>query len=224
MSHTHRALYDEYIRLISRGGQIPLAPGYPDHLARQFANMSPQQIRVFIEQQRPYVIQHVKDWLREREHARANAAIAAKYPDLKVSGETYARADGGYERVICADADPKFDRRGMPMYRLDARDPALKVFNAVHVGDADLWIPILMRDGYCGGSHAFVYNIDASLAYDGRLPFYEMDDFHIMDKTAAPRGIILFSKRKVIPAAMVRLKRVIDLFDIDEAEPSDDIE
>lgn len=217
-----RALYDEYIGLISNAGQIPLHPGYPEHLERQFSGMTTQEIRSFIEVQRPYVEQHVRDWLRERQRESEVTTIAAKYPALKGGEDIYARADGSYERVVCADTDPRLEKRGMPMYRLDARDAALRGYSAVHVGDADRWIPILMRDGYCDGDRAFVYKIDAALAYRGRMPFYEMDDFHIRDKTAAPPGIILFSKREVIPAKMITLKRVVDLTRVRPARYDDD--
>lgn len=206
-----RALYNEYIDLISHGGAFSLAPGYADTLARRFSEMTPQQARAFIEEQRPYVEQYIRERRAEEQRARQAALKKAKFPDLETLEDSYSRADGFYERVVCADVDPQFDKRGMPAYRLDARDSGLRDYRAVHTGSAKQWIPVLMRDGYCDGGRAYIYSIDASLAYKSRQPFYEMEDFHIMDKTASPAGTILFSKREVIPAKMVRLISVVDL-------------
>lgn len=204
-----QALLGEYIRLVTFDGQRQLHPGYIDVLNKRFAAMTPEQIRQHIEETRPSAEREKQQWVRDKQREAEIAAEKEKFPDLETSQETYVRSDSTHGRIVCSDEDPQFDKKGMPMYPLNAPDPELKGYFAVHTG-SERWLPILMRDQYCDGRYAYVYTIDTSLAYETEQPFYEMEDFHIMDKTDTPGSDIIFSTRQIIPPEMVKLRKVID--------------
>ncbi len=214
MTLEQRLLYEEYLDLISFGGGVELAPGYTFKLFEDFSRASPDELRLRIEETRPYAAKDRRDW----ERARAEAERAQQYPGLITPWDEYPRTDNTYERTICADKDPQFEKFGMPLYSInDSVDPALKIFGGVHVGDADAWIPVLLRDGYCDGRYAYVYAIDTAPVYLGRKPFYEAEDFHVGDRTATPESLIIFSRREKIPPRLIQLVEVVDLVDIDPA-------
>lgn len=131
---------------------------------------------------------------------------------LETSSDTYQVVDYTVERVVCSSLNPQFEKKGMPAYELDF-DIELKGYFGIHAGDADGWLPILARDGYCDGN-AYIYNIDCGKSPQ---PFYEQDDHHISDKTDTPSSSIVFSKYEIIPANLITLDRVIRERDIEEA-------
>lgn len=210
-----RALLDEYLRLVTFEGRRPeLHPEFASRVGRSFAAMTPREARSYIEERRPYAERANAEWLRDAEKRGGDAS--ERYPSLETASDAYERSNGVHLRVVCSDRNPMLEKKGMPLFKFsDSSDVELKGgYFGIHVGDPDEWLPILMRDGYCDGEHAFVYAIDASLAYATRQPFYEMEDFHVRDKGATPSSTILFSRRKVVPAKMIRLERVVDLADV----------
>jgi hypothetical protein len=115
---------------------------------------------------------------------------------------------------------------GMDLYDL-SDDVGVRGPMGVHVGDADEWLPILLRDGYCNGKPR---------AYTIRVPedasdFFVMEDPHPYDRTVSPDSMILFSvTRARIPSSWITLdhtytkkeiQKIIDDFDGEE-EGADD--
>lgn len=150
----------------------------------------------------------------ERQQAEKNRLA------LHTKEATYERVDYGGYRIVCSDEDPRFEKTGMPMFDGDhaEMDKELEGYMAVHVtSDPDGWLPILMRDGYCDAQYAYVYRLALEEMYNSRAPFYEIEDYHIMDKTNTPDSQIVISKRKKIPARYIRLVERIDTSEIEEA-------
>lgn len=161
-----------------------------------------------------------QDYRREQEQKIRSARMEDKQDRraLKTKKNTYLRVEDDVERVVCSDGDPQYDKTGMPAFHNDLNNPELNDYFAIHVGDAEAWLPILMRDGYCEGTHAYVYTIKTSLLARTKTPFYSVgEDYHITDKTNTPDSDIIFSKFKLIPAQYIELDNVIDLEDVEEA-------
>jgi len=152
-----------------------------------------------------YLQQNKEKIFREQKLEQHERELSAqKESDAIVTSlDTYYRVSGNAERIVC-DA-PDLHKKGMPAYNLNETDPDLTGYYAIHTGNADEWLPILVRDQYCNGT-AYVYQI---LCEQSLKPFYEMEDCHVADKTDAPYSAIIFSKYKTIPPQLIRLVKVI---------------
>jgi hypothetical protein len=116
------------------------------------------------------------------------------------------QADGIGERLVCSRTNPRYDKLGMPTLG-DCAHP-VDGWRGIFVGDADLWLPVLVRDGYCG-EKAWVYNIDFdALAAAGR-GYWLLDDPNVYDKTETPASGLVVTQDLVVPAFAMKLVRSI---------------
>lgn len=162
------------------------------------------------------------DYRKEVEYQARKQRLADKEQKRAVhtDNQTYLRVEDDVERVVCANEDPGFDKTGMPCFPgdLTGQDKNLKGYYSIHVGDARRWIPILMRDAYCDGSHAYIYTIKTSELARTKTPFWKFGyDYHISDASETPDSDVIFSKLSIIPAKYIILDDVIDLKDVEEA-------
>lgn len=142
--------------------------------------------------------------------------------------------------VTIADEDPELDKTGMPAFRITDIDANLKDYYGIHVGNADEWVPVLLRDGW-DAEYVYIYLIDIAawmadmdeadieeVAKNDELESIEeletlsnrpfvMEDPHPYDRTVTPDSDIIFSRYKTIPAKYITLDRVLDVADIEPA-------
>ncbi len=197
-------LFQRYIQIISFDGQAKIAPDYINHLQQYFNTTPIDEIEKRIKADEVYAQQDRRRWEIEQEAAkRKQFNLAGKY-------DNYERVNDTFERFVCSDGNPEFEKKGMPAFaeNVTSHDPKLKGYYGVHCGGA--WLPILIRDGYCDSNQAYHYEIDTEPFYNSKKPFYVMEDYHINDKTNTPNSVILFSKNKIIPANLIRLVEIID--------------
>lgn len=195
-------------------------PGLFKHYQQRFETRPLDELQGLVDEVRG---RERVEYRRKKEH---NARVQqrqekAEKRALNTEEQTYYRVEDDVSRVVCADNDPGFDKTGMPCFEGDhaGRDTELKGYYAIHVGDAEEWIPVLMRDGYCDNKYAYVYTIKTSELARTRTPFYSFgEDYHIMDMTNTPGSDIIFSKLKVIPPQYVILDEVIDLSNVKPAQ------
>jgi hypothetical protein len=187
-------------------------PDYLTHAKKQYADMN-------AEQRKQWIKEHEESTAREAKHrevVKQNDAWAAQFKkkDLVTKNGKYPRVDYSSSRIVCSSNDPKFEKRGMPAFESDliSHDPELKGYYSIHVGNPNQWLGIMARDGYCDDD-AYVYSLDLGALYYTKMPYYEVEDYHIMDKTNLS-GTIVFSKRKIVPAQIITLKKVIPFRDI----------
>lgn len=144
---------------------------------------------------------------------------------LETSFGSYDVYEGVVERVVCGREGAGLDKKGMPAFRMKDVDEELDGLYGVHCGDADEWLPILARDGYCDGD-AYVYEIDIAEAVDDGITFRIMEDPHVVDRSDAPDSQIVFSRLKVIPPKYIKLVRVVPAAEVgalgDEDEDEDE--
>jgi len=180
---------------------LPLDPGAADHYRKSADPNSAKRNYELLQQNKEKIRREQEAETRRKEMNRHREQDA-----LQTAADIYYRVEGSVERVVCNA--PDLHKKGMPAYKGDLAevDPELKGYFAVHVGDADEWLPVLVRDGYCDGP-AYIYQI---LCSESQEPFYEMEDYHVMDKTEAPSGTIVFSKYPVIPPQLIRLVKVVE--------------
>jgi hypothetical protein len=192
--HMKRLLDELIARNIDKVGYVDFGDVHDEHVGR------------YVEGIRPLLESEGKQ-LRARRRFNP-AELEDPFQPIETARNTYELCDWGGSRVICGSDGAGLDKTGMLAYDLSEIDPELKGFYGVHVGDPDAWLPILSRDGYCSGD-AYVYEIDAAAAEDDGVPFWFMEDPHVVDKTEAPPSQIVFSRLDMIPAKYVRLVEVI---------------
>jgi hypothetical protein len=193
-----------------------------DRYYKMFAERPVEELNYYLNQIKGQARQEFK---RDQEYKAKQERLKFKQNRraLQTAKGTYMRVEDDTERVVCSDEDPGFDKTGMPCFVGDhsGSDPELRGYFAIHVGSAREWIPILLRDGYCDGTHAYIYTIKTSELARTKTPFYTFgDDYHISDKTDTPSSEIIFSKLDLIPPQYIVLEEVIDLQGI---EPAPDI-
>lgn len=187
-------------------------PDYLSHAKKQYEAMN-------AEQRKQWIKEHEESTAREAKHReviKQNEIWAKQFKkkDLITKNGKYPRVDYSASRIVCSDGNPNFEKKGMPAFPgdLDTHDIELKGYYSIHVGDPNQWLGVMARDGYCDGD-AYVYSLDLAALYDTRMPYYEVEDYHIMDATHLS-GIIVFSKRKIVPANIITLKKIIPSKDI----------
>ena len=160
-----RKLNEAYLELYG----LPLDPGAADHYRKSADPTSARRNYELLQQNKEKIRRDQEAEARRKEMSRSREQDA-----LQTAADTYYRAEGSVERVVCNA--PDLHKKGMPAYEGDLADvdPELKGYFAIHVGDADEWLPILVRDGYCDGT-AYIYQI---LCNESQEPFYEMEDYH----------------------------------------------
>ncbi len=207
-------LKDEYLRMAvdaytdPASGKHDLHPQYLQHVEKQFATLPIPELQQKVKESIPFFQSEKRRF--ELERLDKQRAEESKKFNLETDRNEFERTSDTYGRIVCSNTDPQFEKVGMPMYPgLSNYDPELKDYYGVHCGSIN-WLPILLRDQYCDQRYAYVYKINTSPAFNSKMPFYVMEDFHIMDKTNTPGSDIIFSKRKVIPAKLVKLVKVID--------------
>jgi hypothetical protein len=124
--------------------------------------------------------------------------------------------EGLGERSICSAEPPGFEVNGMPMS--PAED--MQGWYAAWIGDADEWLPILVRDNLCF-EDAYVYEIDFDAARADGVEFYWMPwdpDPYVWNKGETPDSIMVLSRANHIPAKYVRLVRKVAFDQIEAAE------
>ena len=148
-------------------------------------------------------------------HAKMNARVKQDKednPNLDTNVDEYERCWVGdkFGRIVCGkEADVS---RGMEAFKIDdyLRDPELKGYFGVHIGNPDDWLDWLVDDGYCSGD-IYIYEI----VVPEDPPFYLAEDKNsggfageFADKQV-PEGQILFSQLSVIPASQIKLDSMI---------------
>jgi len=128
--------------------------------------------------------------------------------DLETDLDTYSLVMDDQTRVVCGYKDPDCQHVGMKAFsgQIEEKDPQLKGYFAIHVGNPDEWIPVMVRDDYCRGGNAYAYRIKCS---ESPEPFYQMEDFNVFDKGETPWSQIVFSKYEVIPPSLIELIGVV---------------
>jgi hypothetical protein len=205
-------VFQEYIgeltKLQTEFGKSPIAPGYIQHLQKQFMEAPVAAVKERMD--------NLPNDLRMRRSDYENRARIEKWEQgrqsksLKTANANYDLADSVYQRVVCSHKNPNFEKTGMPAYDDDLYeyDSELKGYSGVHVGDPRKWLPVLARDGYCDAD-AYVYNIYAEEMAETETPLYVMDDYHVRDRHATPDSEIVFGRLRVFPAEIIELVKVI---------------
>jgi len=138
------------------------------------------------------------------------ARPAGRFSRARYAFLGYEEADSTWPRIVCENRDPRCHVLGMRAYPMRDVDPALDGWYGVHCGDADEWLPILDRDGYCDGD-AYVYELHLDRWNDAHARpenhFYQMDDPHVVDRTATPDSLIVFSRYETIAARLVTFQK-----------------
>lgn len=185
-----------------------LAPGYAQHLQKQFMTAPIVQIQQKMDDLPEDLRIQRAQYITDAQVAQSKKEWEDKA--LKTANDTYYLADSTYQRVVCSSKSPGFEKTGMPAYDDDLGnyDPELKGYSGVHVGNPEEWLPVLARDGYCD-ANAYIYNIYAEEMADTETPLYVMDDYHVMDRTSTPDSQIIFSRLQVLPASIIELKKTI---------------
>jgi hypothetical protein len=208
-------LLQDYIKMISFDGQRSIAPGYIDRLRKQFTTTPLPELIQGIEQDKKDIVYEKQRW--EIENQWKTREAERKKLNLRTARNEYERTDDVFERAVCADASPKFEKVGMPAYpdEIARYDNQLQGYYGVHVGGG--WLPVMKRDDYCSHKRAYMYAISTEAAYNSDKPFYIMEDFHVMDRTSVPNSYILFSKHQIIPANLITLEKVVPVSKIKTA-------
>jgi hypothetical protein len=210
----------EMTKLATEFGRPGFHPDYIRHLQKQFMTMSVPEIQKYMDD--------LPNELRMRRMNYEADVMKVKWEEeerektvLRTARDKYELADDTYERVVCSNGSPGFEKTGMPAFAGDVAeyDQELKGYFGVHVGSARAWLPVLARDGYCDDD-AYIYDIHAEEIAHTKKPLYIMEDYHVMDRGASPGSDIIFSRRKVLPAEIIELKKVIPA---DQIEPAPDL-
>lgn len=114
------------------------------------------------------------------------------------------RATGLGEHSISAHKSPKADKLGLHT----TNEHPVDGWNGVFVGDADDWIPVMVRDGYWNDT-VWVYEIDFDALAAAGHDYWITEDPNVFDKTETPSSWLVLTKDKVVPAFAVKLKQRI---------------
>lgn len=114
------------------------------------------------------------------------------------------RASGTGEHTISSAKSPKAQVLGLHTTEAHPVDG----WNGIFVGDADDWIPVMVRDGYWNDA-AWVYEIDFDALAAAGHDYWIMEDPNVVDKTETPSSFLVLTKDDVIPAFAVKLTRRI---------------
>lgn len=213
-SELRRQLWQHFLDTVKKYG-VEMHPKFVAHQEKAFQTLPLEEI------QPDKIEQQVKSWKSDQDHQKQKELKQQQKDDraLRTSSSRYYVCDSVMERAVCSDGSPGFEKTGMPAFsdEIVAHDKKLAGYYAIHVGDAHGWLPILKRDGYCDAKYAYIYSINCEAVAETDDPFYETEDFHIMDATHTPHSVVIFSKRKVIPANLIHLEEKILLSKIKTA-------
>jgi hypothetical protein len=150
---------------------------------------------------------------REEEQKRKSAIKS-----IKGTKQTYQLADTSYQRIVCSEGSPEYEKNGMQAYSMQSVDGKLKNYYGVHVGGG--WLGILKRDGYCDSGDAYEYTIHCEEMIEDGINVWIMEDPNVANRdNSTPASWIIFSKKKIIPAKYIELGRITKEKDIKEAPP-----
>lgn len=183
-----------------------MSSGYVEHVRQWFMTASREEVEQKMKDL-PRDLMGTESDLKVRASIRAHEEEQERNA-LKTKKDTYYRTDDVFTRAVCSSENPQYEVKGMPAWNGNVKnyDEELKGYYGVHVGGG--WLPIMKRDSYCDDD-AYIYEIDTSLVFNSTKPFYIMDDYHIVDATHTPGSNIIFSKFEIIPAKLIKLKKVI---------------